>query len=66
MKLRSRLGRPSQPFACMSPDVPSVEVYACISEAEEKALTSRRRPIVVLNKNSDYPWPHQLHRASTT
>ncbi|WP_432703547.1 carbamoyltransferase HypF [Methanothermobacter thermautotrophicus] len=55
MKLRSRLGRPSQPFACMSPDVPSVKVYACISEAEEKALTSRRRPIVVLNKNSDYP-----------
>ncbi|MDI6841783.1 MAG: carbamoyltransferase HypF [Methanothermobacter wolfeii] len=54
MELRSRLGRPGQPFACMSPDLESIRRYAVVSEREEKVLKSRRRPIVVLNKSRDY------------
>ena len=53
-RLRSGLGRPNQPFACMSPDLESIESYASISDVEEEALTSRRRPIVVLKKSRDY------------
>lgn len=53
-KLRKRLGRFNQPFACMSPDVETVKTFASVSELEEKTLESRRRPIVVLNKNDEY------------
>jgi hydrogenase maturation protein HypF len=54
LKLRKRLKRFSQPFACMSPDVGTVRTFAEISPKEEKVLTSRRRPIVVLKKSEDY------------
>lgn len=54
LKLRKRLGRLNQPFACMSPDVETVRTFAQVSEREEKVLKSRRRPIVVLNKNENY------------
>lgn len=54
INLRDRLGRYSQPFACMSPDVDVLRTFAQVSEIEEKTLKSRRRPIVVLNKNEDY------------
>ena len=53
-KLREKLGRFNQPFACMSPDIKTVQSFAKISDLEEKTLTSRRRPIVVLNKNENY------------
>jgi hydrogenase maturation protein HypF len=52
--LRKRLGRLNQPFACMSPDIETVRTYAEVEDFEEETLTSRRRPIVVLNKNDDY------------
>jgi hydrogenase maturation protein HypF len=52
--LRKRLGRLNQPFACMSPDIETVKTYAEVEDFEEKTLTSRRRPIVVLNKNDNY------------
>ncbi len=54
INLRERLGRFNQPFACMSPDIETVKTYAEVSNFEEKALISRRRPIVVLNKNDKY------------
>ncbi|HSQ01740.1 MAG TPA: carbamoyltransferase HypF [Methanobacterium sp.] len=53
-ELRKRLGRYNQPFACMSPDVETIETFAEVSDLEKKTLQSRRRPIVVLNKNEDY------------
>ncbi len=53
-RLRERLGRPSQPFACMSPDIGTIKTFAVVSEDEEKVLMSRQRPIVVLKKNDDY------------
>ena len=52
--LRKRLGRLNQPFACMSPDIETVKTFAEVRDFEEETLTSRRRPIVVLNKNDDY------------
>lgn len=52
--LRERLGRFNQPFACMSPDIETVKTFAEVADFEEKALISRRRPIVVLNKNENY------------
>ena len=53
-KLRKRLGRYNQPFACMSPDTETIETFAEVSELERNVLESRRRPIVVLNKNDNY------------
>jgi hydrogenase maturation protein HypF len=53
-KLRKRLGRYNQPFACMSPDIETIETFAEVSELERNVLESRRRPIVVLNKNENY------------
>jgi len=53
-KLRKRLGRFNQPFACMSPDVETIKTFAKVSSKEKKVLESRNRPIVILNKNKDY------------
>ena len=54
LKLRERLGRFNQPFACMSPDLETIRTFAEVADFEEKTLLSRRRPIVVLNKNYAY------------
>ncbi len=54
INLRERLGRFNQPFACMSPSIETVKTFAEVADFEEKALVSRRRPIVVLNKNENY------------
>jgi hydrogenase maturation protein HypF len=66
-ELRKRLGRYNQPFACMSPDTETVKTFAYVSDPERNILESRRRPIVVLNKNEEYmlspsvsPYLHNL------
>jgi hydrogenase maturation protein HypF len=66
-ELRNRLGRYNQPFACMSKDLKTVQTFANVSDLEKKVLESRRRPIVVLNKNNSYmlspsvsPYLHNL------
>ena len=38
----------------MSPSIETVKTFAEVADFEEKALISRRRPIVVLNKNENY------------
>ncbi|BAW31981.1 MAG TPA: carbamoyltransferase HypF [Methanothermobacter sp.] len=53
-RLRERLGRPYQPFACMSPNIEAIKTFATVSRKEKKVLISRRRPIVVLKKNNRY------------
>ena len=67
INLRERLGRMNQPFACISPDVPTIRSFAEVADYEEKTLLSRNRPIVVLKKNKDYylsphvaPYLHNL------
>jgi hydrogenase maturation protein HypF len=53
-ELRKRLGRMNQPFACMSPDVSTIQSFAEVADFEENTLLLRNRPIVVLKKNKDY------------
>ncbi len=54
IKMRKRLGRLNQPFACMSPDIDTIRSFTEVADFEEKTLLSRNRPIVVLKKNNDY------------
>ena len=46
--------RPQQPFATMSKDLKTIKTFAKVSKLEEKLLTSYRRPIVALQKSSNY------------
>ena len=52
--LRQRLGRKSQAFAVMSPDIKIIKTFAVMSKEEEKTLKSKERPIVILKKSEDY------------
>ncbi len=52
--LRQRLGRKSQAFAVMSPDIKTIKTFAFMSKEEEKTLKSKERPIVILKKSEDY------------
>jgi len=59
-ELRKRLGRPNQAFAVMSNNLESVQNYAVLSKNEIRTITSNKRPIVILKKNEDYPFPESL------
>ena len=59
-ELRSRLNRPNQAFAVMSKDLKSVQDYALMSQKEIDTITSNKRPIVILKKNDNYPFPESL------
>ena len=59
-ELRSRLNRPNQAFAVMCKDLESLEKYALLTEREIRTITSNKRPIVILKKNKDYPFPESL------
>ncbi|MCD7781784.1 MAG: carbamoyltransferase HypF [Methanosphaera sp.] len=58
--LRKRLGRKTQPFACMSPDIETVGLYAKYSTQEKDILESVERPIVILDKSEDYDLSEEL------
>ena len=51
--LRTRKRRSDKPFALMARDLPAVESFCILSEAERSALLSPRRPIVVLRRRPD-------------
>lgn len=59
-ELRRRLNRPNQAFAVMAKDLEAVQNYAQLSEKEIKTITSNKRPIVILKKNDNYPFPDSL------
>jgi len=59
-KLRERLGRYTQPFACMSPDVDTAGLYVDYSDDERKMLESVSKPIVILDKSDDYGLSEKL------
>ncbi|WP_456394113.1 carbamoyltransferase HypF [Nitratifractor sp.] len=48
--LRERKNRPAKPFAVMVKDMKSAKALAQMNEAEERLLTSKERPIVLLKK----------------
>jgi hydrogenase maturation protein HypF len=53
--LRERKKRSDKPFALMVRDVESAETLCIVSEAERAALTSIRRPIVILARRPGAP-----------
>ena len=59
-ELRNRLNRPNQAFAVMCKDLKSLQKYAQLTKKEIKTITSNKRPIVILKKNDDYPFPESL------
>ena len=52
--LRGVKHRSQKPFAVMARNLETIETFAKVSKAEEGLLTSYSRPIVLLNKRSDY------------
>ena len=50
-KLRERKRRPTKPFALMVKDIEMAKGVANISKKEEELLTSKERPIVILNSS---------------
>ncbi len=50
-KLRERKKRPTKPFAVMVKDIAMAKEFANISKKEEELLTSKERPIVILNSS---------------
>ena len=50
--LRERKGRVDKPFAVMCKDLETAKSLVEISEAEEKFLTGKERPIVLLKKHA--------------
>ena len=59
-ELRKRLNRPNQAFAVMCKDLERLKRYAQLTEREIQTITSNKRPIVILKKNDDYPFPESL------
>jgi hydrogenase maturation protein HypF len=53
--LRTRKYREDKPFAMMAGSVAVIKEYCCVSRAEEKLLTARERPIVLLARRGDCP-----------
>ncbi len=51
-RLREMKGRERKPFAVMFGDIASVKRFCLVSEIEEMALTSRVRPVVVLQQKT--------------
>jgi hydrogenase maturation protein HypF len=51
--LRSRKHREDKPFAVMVPSVAAARALGQVSDAEERMLTARERPILLLRRNPD-------------
>lgn len=52
-RLREHKRRSNKPFALMSPDIETIKRFCDVSPTEESLLKDMRRPIVLLQKNSD-------------
>jgi hydrogenase maturation protein HypF len=58
--LRERKKRSDKPFALMVPDIAAAEKFCLVSNAERAALTSSRRPIVILQRRPGAPISESL------
>jgi hydrogenase maturation protein HypF len=52
-ELRRRKLRVDKPFALMMPDIETIEEHCCVSKAERDLLSSRERPIVLLDRKPE-------------
>jgi hydrogenase maturation protein HypF len=59
-RLRSRKHREDKPFAVIAPDLPTARELAMIDEGEQRALTSPRRPVVLLNRRAGSDLAHSV------
>lgn len=64
--LRERKKRPHKPFAVMMSSLNTVKEYCTVNEAEESLLTGIRKPIVLLNKNSNFNLPENIAPSQNT
>ena len=64
--LRSRKNRPDKPLAVMMPDLKTVRIFCEISKEEENLLTSRQRPILLLNRKSGSTLPMSIAPGQNT
>jgi hydrogenase maturation protein HypF len=65
-ELRRRKARENKPFAIMVPDLDWVKETCELSETEEKLLTSRERPIVVLRVKKSFQGLEKIARGFPT
>jgi len=65
-QLRERKKRSDKPFALMVPDVAAAEKLCVVSDAERAALSSIRRPIVILARRPDAPLSPALAPGNNT
>ncbi len=65
-QLRERKKRSDKPFALMVPDAAAAEKLCFVSEDEHAALTSIRRPIVILARRPDAPVSQALAPGNNT
>jgi hydrogenase maturation protein HypF len=64
--LRERKKRSDKPFALMVPDDDAAEKLCFVSDPERAALTSIRRPIVILKRRPDLPLSEALAPGNNT
>jgi hydrogenase maturation protein HypF len=58
--LRSRKHREDKPFAVMVPNLTTARELATIDQVEQRALTSPRRPVVLLNRKAEADLAHSV------
>ena len=61
LKLRTRKGRPTKPFALLYPDIERIQNDFNVSSAEKRAITSSVAPIVILTPKSHQFLPDALN-----
>ena len=59
-QLRSRKHREDKPFAVMAPNLESARELAIINELEQRALSSPRRPVVLLDRRTHAALAHSV------
>lgn len=58
--LRHRKDRPKKPLALMMKDIDTIKKYCYVSNAEEKMLLDKARPIVLLKKKKNDYFPENI------
>jgi hydrogenase maturation protein HypF len=54
LKLRKAKHREAKPFAVMARNLAAIKQFAKVNPKEQELLTSQNRPIILLNKNTNY------------
>jgi hydrogenase maturation protein HypF len=60
LKLRKRKRKSNKPFALMAADIETIRRYCFVSETEEEALLSPKRPIALLKKLEGQTLPGEI------